>query len=244
MRLVRLFALTLMIFLVLNVFSGVFAAKTGLPVMVISPAGAQIRITAPAEGARWQYGASQTIAWTANVRNHTGQITLVSNGDTVQTIAGNVPLDSQQYTWKVPGNLNWGSYSTYQIKITDNASNNANGLSGQFFLLSDVTANLKIVEPQAGSTFDCKSLAQIPIKWTYTGNPGETVQIGLVGDDNKCGTVAEALIGANGQGVFYVQLISLRRFVDLLTAEFHCKLRITMKGGVYVEVPDITLTYY
>ena len=160
-----------------------------------------ITVSAPNGGETWPAGSTQTIKW-----NYTGNpgstvsIMLYKAGsfysDIVKVISTGTS-GSGSYNWKIPVSLT--SASDYRVVvasvlnplITDQSNN---------FTVSPSGAIL-VVTPNGGETWQAGTMQTI--QWSYTGNPGSTVDIKLYkGGVLDSTIVSSTSIGSAGSGSY------------------------------------------
>lgn len=189
-----------------------FLLLVGLWVGLSSPVWAasnemNLRVTEPAGGAEWRIGEEQTIKW--SFRGELGksveirlqragwvhaQMTLV---DAAAIGAGR----SGSYKWKVPTDL--PPAGDYTVRVT--AENGISDISGEFKLVPGKSPAAKLeleAAPKGGERWTAGG--KVKIRWSYSGNAGPTVKLGLIKKDEGSVTVIAASIptGVDGRGSF------------------------------------------
>ena len=130
-------------------------------------------MTAPATGAQWVRGSTQTILWTSTGAVGDVQIQL-KDGSSYSTIVSSTANDGS-YSWAIPANGAIGS--NFQIRVSDvNHWSTVYGLSGLFSLTSGATGTVTVTAPATGAQWVRGSTQTI--RWTTTGTVGD-VQIQL-----------------------------------------------------------------
>ena len=144
-------------------------------------------------------GTSQTIKW-----SYTGnpgaavKVELIKAGGQPATIVEGTPLGSNgtgAYTWAIPANLTPGT--DYRVKVT---SGTYTDTSNADFTVAPVPT-ISITSPNGGETWSAGTTQTIT--WTYTGNPGTTVQIDLIkGGGGPSSIVKSTSMGSGGKGSY------------------------------------------
>jgi hypothetical protein len=168
------------------------------------PTPATISVTAPAGGAKWQAGSTQTISWT-----YTGspgsavKIVLLNKAAVASTISSSTPIGSNgsgSYTWAIPSSLAAGS--NYQIQVSSTSTASCYGVSNSFTISAPAPppnkASITITYPRAGTALSKGQYCMIT--WKYTGNPGYSVRVDLLKGGALYNTIGYAPIGTNGSG--------------------------------------------
>jgi YD repeat-containing protein len=163
-------------------------------ITVTSPSGAYY-------GSTYQAGSGMQISW-----NYTGdpgstvQIDLLKSGQVNTAIAASVPTGvdgSGSYSWLIPGSQTPGS--DYSVRVTSTRDNTISGLSNGAFTISSPT--ISVVTPSGGQGWLAAS--NLPISWSYSGDPGSTVKIELLKSGQLNTTIAaSAPVGNNGSGSY------------------------------------------
>jgi hypothetical protein len=177
----------------------------GSSVGMAAPKEMKLKLNDPGAAAEWTLGASNTVKW--SYRGELGatvKITLQRVGWqnarlTIVEAAPIGPEKSGSYKWTVPDTLPPGS--NYTIAIT--AENGLSETSGEFSLVAGKTPLTQIsleALPKGAEKWAIGS--PVSLRWTYSGNPGQTVQLALINkaDSDLIPIVASIPIGVDGKG--------------------------------------------
>ena len=169
----------------------------------IRPAPA-ISVTAPNGGEIWEAGTAQTIRWT--YEGNTGgsvKIELVAAGAVVSnitssTLIGKGGIGSFKYT--MPSSQPPGD--NYKVFITSTTKAGCKDTSNNNFKISAPSApGLAVVSPNGGEKWVPGGTQTI--RWTYAGNPGESVKLLLMKGSKVARTLAKSNpLGSWGKGSF------------------------------------------
>ena len=165
----------------------------------------KLKLNDPGAAAEWTIGASNTVKW--SYRGELGttvKITLQRVGwqNARLTVAEAAPIGPERsgsFKWTVPDSLPPGS--NYTIAVT--AENGIGETSGEFSLLAGKTPLTQIsLEALAKGAEKWTIGAPVSLRWTYSGNPGQTVQLALINkaDSDLIPIVASIPIGVDGKG--------------------------------------------
>lgn len=176
-------------------------SSTGLA----APKEMRLTLNEPGAAAEWNIGANNTVKW--SYRGELGatvQITLQRVGwlnarMTVVEAAPIGPEKSGSYKWTVPDTLPPGS--NYTIAVT--AENGLSETSGEFSLVAGKTPLTQIsLEALPKGAEKWTVGAPVSLRWTYSGNPGQTVKLALVNktDSDLIPIVTSIPIGVDGKG--------------------------------------------
>lgn len=174
-----------------------------------APSEMSLRMNDPAGGSEWGIGSEQTIKWSYRGEfSKSVEIRLQRAGwvHAQMTLADAVPIGtgrSGSFKWKVPADL--PPSGDYTIRIT--AENGISDLSSEFKLIpapgKTPTTKLELEPlPKGGDRWSIGS--KVRIRWSYAGNMGMTVKLGLIKKEDSAVTVIAAAIpaGADGRGSF------------------------------------------
>ena len=165
----------------------------------------KLKLNEPGAAAEWTIGASNTVKW--SYRGELGttvKITLQRVGwqNARLTIAEAAPIGPERsgsFKWTVPDSLPPGG--NYTVTIT--AENGFSETSGEFSLLAGKTPLTQIsLEALAKGAEKWTIGAPVSLRWTYSGNPGQTVQLALINkaDSDLIPIIASIPIGVDGKG--------------------------------------------
>ncbi len=130
-----------------------------------------ITVTAPAAGASWGRGTSQTIAWdTTGITSPNVSIVLMQGTTLVNTISAST-ASSGSFSWSIPSNLSAGSNYFVRVKTTDEE---AQGDSGLFIITAP---SVTVTSPAAGDAW-YKGETKL-VTWTLNGSSAPYVKIQL-----------------------------------------------------------------
>ena len=164
-----------------------------------------LKVTEPGPATEWTLGVVNPVKW--SFRGEPGPtvtIGLQRQGwvNARMTLAEAVPIGSGRngsFKWVTPAGLPPGG----QYSVTVTAENGIGDTSGEFKLVAGKTAATQISlvpAPRGGERWTVDSVATI--RWTYAGNPGQTVRLALIRKEE--GSVipiaASVPLGADGKG--------------------------------------------
>jgi len=141
-----------------------------------------VTVTAPATGATWYAGASQTIGWTQtdNVAgNLTSYLYYSTNGGTdwLLITSGSYAQGANTYPWTVPSSIN---STNCKIKITatdgETPANTGTGYSGTFTINTCATTpSVTVCSPNGGESWTGTSTQSIT--WSASDSPDATARM-------------------------------------------------------------------
>ena len=165
----------------------------------------RIFIGAPASGETWTAGETRTITWTCqgNPLEQDVKILLDFGANNVSVITPKTPVGSGgrgSFSWKIPGNWLGKSFTLRVQGVT----------IPQFwgeskFALAAPKSTLMVVSPLGGEKWTEGSTQTI--RWSYTGDIGPTVNIGLfngpLGSGSMMGVIATGVkVAPGGKGTY------------------------------------------
>ena len=170
-----------------------------------APKEMKLKLNEPGAAAEWKIGADNTVKW--SYRGELGatvQITLQRVGwqNARLTIAEAAPIGPERsgsFKWAVPDSLPPGG--NYTISVT--AENGIGETSGEFSLVAGKTPLTQIsLEALPKGAEKWTVGAPVSLRWTYSGNPGQTVRLALINkaDSDLIPIVASIPIGVDGKG--------------------------------------------
>ena len=170
-----------------------------------APKEMKLKLNEPGAAAEWKIGADNTVKW--SYRGELGatvQITLQRVGwqNARLTIAEAAPIGAERsgsFKWTVPDSLPPGG--NYTISVT--AENGIGETSGEFSLVAGKTPLTQIsLEALPKGAEKWTVGAPVSLRWTYSGNPGQMVQLALINkaDSDLIPIVASIPIGIDGKG--------------------------------------------
>lgn len=175
------------------------------PLGLAAPKEMKLKLNEPGTAAEWTIGVNNTVKW--SYRGELGatiKITLQRVGwlNARLTIAEAAPIGPERsgsFKWTVPDSLPPGG--NYTVTIT--AENGFNETSGEFSLLAGKTPLTQISLEALPKGAEKWTIGKpVSLHWTYTGNPGQTVQLALINkaDSDLIPIVASIPIGVDGKG--------------------------------------------
>ena len=176
---------------------------TDEPLATMNTTG-NITVVTPDGGETWQQGSPATIRW-----NYTGdpgshvKIDILK-GPTVLlniTSASIGTGGSGSFTLMIPYNIPVGS--DYTIRVTSTSNPAWTDTSDDSFTVSPA---ITVATPNGGETYQVGDI--LSMNWTYTGNPGPTVDIAVMKGPATLKTLAGISIGAGGSGSYQVTIPS------------------------------------
>jgi hypothetical protein len=158
-------------------------------------------VTDPGSGDAWEQGSSKTIQWTyKGTPGPKAKLELLSNGNTLRTIASGVSVGSSgagSCVWVVPPTLSPGTH--YQVRITDESKTTRTDTGDDFAIIEKNAFN--VTEPEANASWPL--LTTQTIEWQYSGAVGTTVRLRLYRLSAYVRTIASAVpIGTGGAGSY------------------------------------------
>jgi len=142
------------------------------PFSIVDATIPTVTITAPAAGASWQSGSSQTISWDHNDNIGVALCSLyysLDNGSTWSEVSPQVSVAPETYAWMVPA----GATTTAKIKVVvrDAAGNSGLATSAAFTIAAPDTSRPTVsVASPTGPTVACGSAQTVT--WTCGDNVG------------------------------------------------------------------------
>jgi DNA-binding beta-propeller fold protein YncE len=151
-----------------------------------------ITVTGPNGGESYNVGEQIMVSW-----NYTGspgttvKVELYKGGVAVKTMAASYPIASGgSCVWTIPAGQTPGS--DYRVKVTSTRYSAFSDMSDGDFTILPPTVN--VTTPNGGESWTVGTT--VPIKWSYTGNPGSRVQIDL----HKGGTFDRTITSGTSKG--------------------------------------------
>ena len=148
-----------------------------------SPNEMSLRMNDPAGGSEWGSGSEQTIKWSYRGEfSKTVEIRLQRAGwvHAQMTLADAAPIGtgrSGSFKWKIPADL--PPAGDYSVRVA--AENAISDMTGEFKLLPGKGPVAKLeLEPLPKGGERWTTGAKVKLRWSYTGNPGATVKLGLI----------------------------------------------------------------
>ena len=165
----------------------------------------KLKLNEPGQAAEWKIGADNNVKW--SYRGELGatiKITLQRVGwqNARLTIAEAAPIGPERsgsFKWTAPDSLPPGG--NYTVTIT--AENGLNETSGEFSLVAGKSPLTQInLEALPKGAEKWTVGAPVSLRWTYSGNPGQMVQLALINkaDSDLIPIVASIPIGIDGKG--------------------------------------------
>lgn len=197
-----------------------------------------ITVTSPNGGESMARGAVVPITWT-----HTGnpganvKIELYSGSTLSATIAASMPLSAGTYSWTIPAGQAIGS--NYTVKITSATDNTISDTSNSPFSITG--PSITVIAPNGGETL--LRGAVVPIRWSYTGNPGAKVKIQLYKGATLSRTISTGT--ALSAGVYNWKISSLQSLASgyriKITSTTDSTIGDTSDGTFTIAKPSITV---
>jgi|GEM_PF-328872 len=160
-----------------------------------------ITVQVPNGGENWVQGSMHTLRWTYTGNPGTAvKIEALRNGTVLATIASSYPLGtggSGSYNLTFPYYTPLGP--DYAIKVTSTSNPAYTDTSdGPFTISSAIT----VATPNGGEEYKIGST--LPMSWTWSGNPGSTVNIDVIKGGAILKTLTGIPIGPGGSGSYNV----------------------------------------
>jgi len=195
-----------------------------------------ITVTVPKGGESWEAGTTQTIQW-----NYTGDpgttvnLELLRGGTVVNAIASSAPVGTAgkgSYAWNIPQDQTQGS--DYKVRVKSTGTPSYTGTSDGNFTIT--APGISVVTPNGGESWQ-DGTARI-IRWSYTGNPGATVNIELLKGGSVAAVIASSVsMGSSGSGSY------LWNIAKNQTAGDDYRIRVTSAANAaYTDASDSNFT--
>jgi len=179
-----------------------FCTGTSDAPFTITPA---ITVQSPDGGEAWVQGSLQTIRWNYTGKpGSTGKSEALRSGALIMTLSSSYPTGAGgtgSLDLTVPFATPLGD--DYTIRVTSTSYPACTDTSNAPFTIDPA---LTVLSPDSGETFTLGS--NLPIHWTYTGNPGPTVKIEVFRGLTLLKTLAGIPIDASISGPYLVPIPS------------------------------------
>ncbi|OPZ45108.1 MAG: Ser-Thr-rich glycosyl-phosphatidyl-inositol-anchored membrane family protein [Euryarchaeota archaeon ADurb.BinA087] len=172
------------------------------PFTIASPT---LTVTMPNGGENFPLGAPLPMSWTYKGNpGATVNIEVLRSGAVLKTLTGIPTGSGGSGSYSVPM-IPYGTPlgSDYTIRITSPTYANCTDTSNGPFTISGPT--ITVTAPNGGETYHVGS--PLPMSWTYTGNPGATVNIEVLRSGAVLKTLTGIPTGAGGSGSYNVSMI-------------------------------------
>ena len=166
-----------------------------------------LKVKEPGAGAEWTLGATSSVQW--SFRGELGQTVLIRLQrvgwiNAQRTLSEAAPIGagrSGSFKWLIPADLPAGDEYTMTVM----AENGISDTSEPFKLIAGKTTVSKLsleAFPKGGERW--VSGMKVLIRWSYAGNPGQSVKLALIKKDEGTVTVIapSSPVGAEGKGSF------------------------------------------
>ncbi len=159
---------------------------------------ASIWVNAPAGGEVYQVGNQVIVGWTyfggpgPNVK-----VEVCKAGTTSCRAIGTTSIIAgSSYKWTIPATQAAGAY---EVQVKSTTTTTVSGRSGTFFVAPPTVA---VASPNGGEAWAVGTT--VPIRWSYTGNPGASLKIELLQGGLSVRTIVSSVTkGAGGNGIYY-----------------------------------------
>jgi len=181
----------------------IYTDTSDAPFRISANTGSSIELVAPNGGENWVQGSNQTIQW-----NYTGnpgttvKIEALRNGTVLAVITPGTsigPSGSGSFNLTFPYNTPLGS--DYRIRVTSTKNPAWTDTSDDTFSVSPA---ITVTSPDGGEHYPVNSI--LPMSWTYSGNPGSTVNIQVIKNTTVLKTLTGIPIGTSGSGLLNVTI--------------------------------------
>jgi hypothetical protein len=168
-------------------------------------------------------------------------IALFRGSDLVSYLVKGAPIGPSgagSFTWQIPAGTATGS--NYKIGIEIASNMNINDYSNNPFTIKSAppTPSIRITSPNGGEIWQKGTTHTIT--WSYTGNPGDTVNIYIYKAGSEVNSVVKNVpIGTSGSGSYTWYIDPLRIYGDGGVGDDY-KLKIQNQGGaqIYSDMSD------
>ncbi len=161
-----------------------------------------ITVVAPNGTENWVQGSFRSFQWAYTGSPGSAVNIEVLNGAAVMAVIPGIPIGtagSGEFPLKVPYSTPVGT--NYMIRVTSTSIPAYTDTSdGPFTISSAIT----VMSPGGGESYSIGS--DLPINWTYTGNPGPTVNIDVLKNMTVLKTLTGIPIGPGGSGSLSVPI--------------------------------------
>jgi len=195
-----------------------------------------ITVTVPNGGQAWQAGDTKAINWSYKGQPGASvKIDLLKGGTLHHTLTSSTPVGNSgkgSFNWPISASQTPGS--DFKVRITSATNSSYTDDSDQNFTVIPISLTVK--SPNGGENWQAGTNATI--RWTYDGNPGNSVKIELLKDDvTEQVITGGAPIGTGGIGAFTWPVPPDHAFGD------HYKIRITSaSNSAYTDTSDGNFT--
>ncbi len=200
----------------------------------MTPTDLSITVLSPDGGETYYLGSLLTMGWTYTGNpGTTVTIEVLKGGATLKTLTG-IPIGSGGTGWynvTIPGSTPLGS--DYRIQVTSTSYPSCTDTSDGTFTISGPTITVRV--PNGGETFYLGNT--LPMNWTYTGNPGTTVNIEVLKGAATLKTLTGIPIGSGGTGWYNVTIPGSTP----LGSDYRIKVTST-SNSAYTDTSDGTFT--
>ena len=174
-----------------------YSDTSDAPFRIIANASSSISMVSPNGGENWVQGSNQTIRWTsAGNPGPLVKIEALRNGTVLAVITPGTSIGtggSGSFNLTFPYNTPLGS--DYRIRITSTSNPAWTDTSdAPFTIIPAIT----VATPNGGEHYPINSI--LPMSWTYSGNPGSTVNIQVIKNTTVLKTLTGIPIGTSGFG--------------------------------------------
>jgi len=183
--------------------NAIYTDTSDAPFKIIANASSSITLTTPNGGENWVQGSAQTLRW--NYTGNPGTMVKIEalKGDKVLAVitpsssigSGGSGFYNLTFPFATPIGTD------YKIRITSISNPAWTDTSDDNFTINSA---ITVATPNGGENYPIGST--LPMSWTYTGNPGSTVNIDVFKGTSILKTLIGIPIGSGGSGLLNVTI--------------------------------------
>ncbi|HOW32846.1 MAG TPA: 6-bladed beta-propeller [Methanoregulaceae archaeon] len=185
--------------------NSVYTDMSDAPFSISGNTSSSIMVISPDGGENYLQGSTQAIRWTYTGNpGPTLRIEALRAEKLLAVIMSSYPIGaggSGSFNLTFPYNTPLGS--DYTIRVTSTSNPAWTDTSDDSFTVSPA---ITVATPNGGETYQVGDI--LSMNWTYTGNPGPTVDIAVMKGPATLKTLAGISIGAGGSGSYQVTIPS------------------------------------
>ena len=202
-------------------------------------AGSTITVTSPNGGETLSRGSVMPIKWSSTGTPGNYVKIELYNGTTLSsTITTSTSLSAGSFNWTIPSTQAMGS--NYTIRITSTTNSAISDTSNGTFTITG--PSITVTLPNGGETLIRGAV--VPIKWSYTGNPGANVKIQLYNGTTLSRTITSSTSLSAGSYNWTISSLQTlgSNFKIKITSTTNSAISDTSNGSFTIAKPSITVT--